>query len=205
MSYSGRKYRCVITDAQGNTVTSDAAMLTVSTLAISQQPEDATVPVGQYATFTVAAEGEGLTYQWQTQLAGKTTWSDTRFSGYNTDTLSFKALKSYDGRKYRCVVTDENGQTVESEAALLTVTDLIIDGDFTFKINEDNTGVIVIAYSGNSAELIVPDKFNNLPIVAIGESAFEGNTQLCSIDLPDTIVVIGKRAFANCTNLSEMH
>lgn len=41
-------------------------------------------------------------------------------------------------------------------------------------------------------------------ITSIGEGAFENHTKLTSITLPDTITVIGKRAFAGCTSLKEM-
>ena len=36
-----------------------------STIYITSQPADYLGPVGEMATFTVEAEGEGLTYQWQ--------------------------------------------------------------------------------------------------------------------------------------------
>ena len=47
-------------------------------------------------------------------------------------------------------------------------------------------------------------KIAGLPVVRIGASAFEGNTALTTVDLPDCIQTIGTRAFANCTNLSEI-
>jgi hypothetical protein len=51
----------------------------------------------------------------------------------------------------------------------------------------------------------VPATVDALPVVEIGAGAFEGNTTLTAIDLPDTVQVIGVRAFANCTSLSTMN
>ena len=66
-------------------------------------------------------------------------------------------------------------------------------------------GVQVIGYTEAASSVVIPETVNDLTVVAIGESAFEGNTTLVSIDLPDTIEVIGKRAFANCTSLTTMN
>ena len=41
-------------------------------------------------------------------------------------------------------------------------------------------------------------------VTAIGDDAFAGKS-LSSIDLPDTIEVIGERAFKGCSNLSTMN
>ena len=41
-------------------------------------------------------------------------------------------------------------------------------------------------------------------VTKIGNSAFEGHTEIVSIDLPDSIQIIGQKAFMNCTNLSRM-
>jgi hypothetical protein len=81
----------------------------------------------------------------------------------------------------------------------------LVIGDFTYAYNSGKTGVIVKKYSGTAASVVVPAVVEGLPVVEIGASAFEGNTELVAIDLPDTIEVIGARAFANCTNLSSMN
>ena len=62
----------------------------------------------------------------------------------------------------------------------------------------------VVGYQGNASVLVIPNKVEGYTVTKIGESAFEGNTVLTSIDLPDSITVIGKKAFKNCVNLSEM-
>ena len=64
--------------------------------------------------------------------------------------------------------------------------------------------MVVVGYEGTNSSFVVKAEVNGVAVTKIGESAFEGNTNLVSIDLPDTITVIGKRAFANCSNLSKM-
>ncbi|MGN0972982.1 MAG: hypothetical protein ACI4OY_13570, partial [Aristaeellaceae bacterium] len=63
---SGSVYRCQVTSSYGTVVVSDPATLTVvAAPAITSQPQNVTTEAGMEATFTVAATGTGLTYQWQ--------------------------------------------------------------------------------------------------------------------------------------------
>ena len=199
------EYRCVITDAQGNSATSNGAKLTIGTvteLRIIDQPADALVEENQEASFTVKAEGTGLSYQWQFSPDGKS-WSNTKMTGFDTDTLKVQALAYRNNYYYRCVIKDVQGGSVTSEAGqLLIQSDIVID-DVVYA--EINGGMEVVKYNGSSATLTIPESVNGKTVIRIGASAFEGNTTLTSIDLPDTIQVIGERAFANCTNLAEMN
>jgi hypothetical protein len=76
---------------------------------------------------------------------------------------------------------------------------------FDFETTSDGTGIIIKGYNGASANVVVPATLGGKPIVEIAARAFENNTTLVSIDLPDSIRVIGERAFAGCTNLREMN
>ena len=97
----------------GNTVTSDAATLYKrNELVITAQPVDQIAP-GGYVYFTVSAKGDGLTYQWQWSADGKT-WGKTTLTGYSTNTLRVGVSTTTDGRQYRCVITDEYGNSVTS-------------------------------------------------------------------------------------------
>lgn len=74
-------------------------------------------------------------------------------------------------------------------------------GEFTFEVKADGTGCVLAAYNGQAASVTVPDWYNNLPVNAIGDGAFQGNTAVQEVALPSTITVIGKAAFKNCTSL----
>lgn len=98
-----------------------------SRLYLSSEPCDATaynsVLNPANAVFAVIAEGgaSGYKYQWEYCSAGQSKWTEIKEA--NKDTLSVGKDDSYkDGTKFRCVVTDQAGQKVTSEAALLTVT-----------------------------------------------------------------------------------
>ena len=75
-------------------------------------------------------------------------------------------------------------------------------GEFSFASNADGTGYVVTAYNGQASSVTVPDWHNGLPVVAIGEGAFQGNGELRSVSLPSSVTVIGKAAFKNCSALA---
>ncbi len=113
----GSQFRCVVTNRVGS-ITSNAATLTVTGApaapVITTQPANASVIVGQTATFTVVATGAGtLTYQWQrnnADIPGATSAS------YSTPA----AALSDSGSTYRCLITNAGG-TVTSNNATLNV------------------------------------------------------------------------------------
>lgn len=96
----------------------------VTAPSITTQPGNATVKVGETATFTLAASGTALTYQWQIDRNDGNGWvniAGANEASYTTSTVN----KSYSGFKYRCVVSNSAG-TVTSNTAVLTVTENII-------------------------------------------------------------------------------
>ena len=120
---NGYRYRCVVTDTNGNEAISTAAKLTVAAgVAITSQPSNYTGPIGGTAVFKVTATGTGLKYQWQWSKNG-TTWTNSSSAtvGYNTNTLSVGITSTRNGYRYRCVVTDTYGNEAISTAAKLTV------------------------------------------------------------------------------------
>ena len=118
--YDGMKFRCKVTDAGGSVVYTDAALVKrAAGPVIVEQPEDVTKALGTKATFSIEAEGNGLTYQWQYQKAGKTTWVNSTSTGNKTDTLKVSATTGTNGMKFRCVVTNQDEIATVSEYAVL--------------------------------------------------------------------------------------
>ncbi len=62
----------------------------------------------------------------------------------------------------------------------------------------------IIKYEGSGGAVTVPASLDGYPVVAIGDSAFEGNTALTSITLSEGITTIGQWAFADCTGLTSV-
>lgn len=87
---------------------------------ITTQPENAFGEAGATATFTVAAKGDQLSYQWQSSTDDGKTWSNV--SGGTSATLQVTVQPSSNGTLYRCVVQDAMGHVSKSQAGKLTVT-----------------------------------------------------------------------------------
>jgi hypothetical protein len=126
---NGWQFRCIVTDASGRSVASNAATVSVAQTApkITTQPSNKSVTAGTTAKFTVAASGTGtITYQWQSRKNSSATWANSGQSGSKTATLSVATTAGLNGWQFRCIVTDGNGQTVTSSAATLTVTQAVL-------------------------------------------------------------------------------
>ena len=114
---SGYQYRCKVS-CNGKNAYSDPATLTV--WGITAQPTSVTVKAGGTASFTVAAQGAELSYQWQYRKSASASWSNTTATGCKTATLTLPATASRNGYQYRCRISC-GGQTINSNAATLTV------------------------------------------------------------------------------------
>ena len=109
-------YDCVATNACGS-VTTDAAELTVQTApTITTQPVAQALVPGATASFSIAAEGGELAYQWRRN--GTALTSAGRISGATTSSLSVTAVTGADQGTYDCVVTGACGSVTSSTAAL---------------------------------------------------------------------------------------
>ena len=87
---------------------------------ITTPPTNQSVTVGQTASFTVEANGDSLSYQWQQSADNGTNWnniSGATSNSYTTDAATLE-MNNY---QYQCVVSNSAG-SVTSNAATLTVT-----------------------------------------------------------------------------------
>ena len=73
----------------------------------------------------------------------------------------------------------------------------------TFHYREESGGAVITGYDGNASILAIPPVLNGLPVIAIGERAFEKKT-LTAITLPEGIVRIDWFAFYECTGLADI-
>lgn len=121
----GRQYCCEITDAYGSKMTTNTVKITEAVLIVTQ-PVNVSAGYGKTVTFSVEAKGTGLTYRWQYSAADETDWHSTSLSGYNTPVLTVEATAARNGNKYRCVVTNQYGNSVASNAAVLKMTQLAL-------------------------------------------------------------------------------
>jgi Metallo-peptidase family M12B Reprolysin-like/Secretion system C-terminal sorting domain len=124
---NGYQYRAVASVTCGST-NSAAALLTVQAApSITTQPSASVVCGGtSSATFTVAASGTGLSYQWQVSLTGcGGPWvnlaNGAPYSGVTTPTLTINPVTTaMNGYAYQVVVSGTCAPSVTSGCGLLT-------------------------------------------------------------------------------------
>ena len=119
---NGYRYRVIVTSASCATPsTSNAAILTVNALpAITTQPASATLCAGSSVTFTAAATGTAIAYQWQLSTDGGTTFTD--IAGATSATYSIAATSaSQNGYQYHVVVSGTCSPAATSANATLNV------------------------------------------------------------------------------------
>lgn len=212
-------YGCQIQDCFGNLqFVEGIKVIAVDPVTFTEQPQDVTTYVGGQATFTVAAQGEGLTYQWQYMpVNGDRGWLD--ISGATKATLSFTAAESDDGKEYRCVVYDANKVPNESQTALLWISDIVAEGeygqngDWVWQLKSD--GTLSVFYSGTGENPVLPAErpwasFNGKDlssmvktitilegVYGVCDNGFTGYANLTTVKLPSTVKTIGAGAFSN--------
>ena len=90
---------------------------------ITKQPESVTASPGDIVEITLEATGTGLQYQWQywrTDIATPA-WYNSTLEGNTTNKITLEATTERNGHKYRCVITDTDGNRIISEVATLIV------------------------------------------------------------------------------------
>jgi hypothetical protein len=141
MTENGTMYRCTISGLCTPPVTSNTATLTLNIVpSIVTHPVNSTICLNGNTSFTVAAAGTGLTYQWQVSSDG-IAWSPVinsgAHSGATTSTLNItSAGLPMTGNKYRCVVSGTCTPHVVTNVVTLTV-------NIPTAINGQPSGVVV--------------------------------------------------------------
>jgi hypothetical protein len=65
----------------------------------------------------------------------------------------------------------------------------------TFIYLVTNNTITITGYTGTNTAVIIPDTINGLPVTSIGNYAFEGQLNVTSVTIPDSVTSIGPRAF----------
>ncbi len=88
--------------------------------AITIQPVDFVGATGSPATFSVTAEGEGVTYQWQQQTAVGGNWSNINNQTANTYRTG-NVTVALTANRYRCLVTSGGETTASNEVRIFAL------------------------------------------------------------------------------------
>jgi len=75
---------------------------------------------------------------------------------------------------------------------------------FGFIRNEGGSGIIITYKTVNATTVVVPDRIENLPVVAIMAGLFRNDSTVRSITLPATVTAVPAEAFRGCSSLSSI-
>ena len=110
-------YRCRVSNACDELLSSDAALEVHSKAVVDVQPENAQVCLGAVATFSLKASGDGrLAYLWKQFKDGQLLDLDpsSKFAGETTSVLSITTSSSLLGSQYKCVVSNRFGSSASN-------------------------------------------------------------------------------------------
>ena len=71
----------------------------------------------------------------------------------------------------------------------------------TFVSNGDGTCYVSGIGDCAATDILIPEYYNGMRVVGIGNNAFSGCKNIVSILIPDSVITIGENAFAGCTSL----
>lgn len=121
-TWDGIQLYCVISDAAGSTVNSNAiTVFATDKVRILTQPEEVLLESGETATFSVRAYGAGtLSYQWYYKKAGKNDW--IQWAGKTDATITETADCTWNGMQVYCKVTDSKNRSIDSNIVYAMIT-----------------------------------------------------------------------------------
>ncbi len=211
---NNNRYRVVVSGSCPPVVTSAAATLSVNTAAvITTQPANRTICAGTgltgtSGTFTVAATGAGLTYQWQVSTDGGTTYTNIAtggsYAGVTTSTLTVSNVATtFANYRYRAVVTSAGCTAVNSNGATLSVNPtpvLVVTANPLTALAPGQTTTLSVAVSPNAGAtytwfkdgVVVPGATSNTLVVnvdAIGSYTVRvSDVNTCSVLSAETVI-----------------
>ena len=75
--------------------------------------------------------------------------------------------------------------------------------DFDYVDGSKSGTIEIIAYNGDSENIVIPEKIMGKEVSSIAGSTFS-KTDIKSVEIPETVTVIGEKAFAYCENLESV-
>jgi hypothetical protein len=79
---------------------------------------------------------------------------------------------------------------------------LLAQAQFTFTTNSG--AITITGCTGSGGAVVIPAATNGYPVIGIGNSAFEGNLNMTSVTIPDSVTNIGFEAFNSCDGLTNV-
>lgn len=118
--YERHDYFCIYDDEMAQDHTWEQALYPESAeLLITEQPVSVSAYEGKQASVSFVAVGDGLVYEWYEKMADESDF--TKNTAFTSNTYTVEMTADRDGSQVYCVVTDEHGNTVTTDAVTLTM------------------------------------------------------------------------------------
>ena len=117
---NGWLFRCEVKSGN-DTIRSESAAIIfkeAAVLKITSQPQDVTISSSQNVTFSVGAEGESPSYQWEYSKDGGKSWIKVIKSG-NSASYTTSGSQARNGWLFRCAVSDGNSSATSDAAKII--------------------------------------------------------------------------------------
>jgi len=76
--------------------------------------------------------------------------------------------------------------------------------DTSFYFTTNSSTLTITGYYGTNDNIVIPSPINGYAVVQIGASAFNNNTNLTSVTIPNSVTSIGDEAFRWCSGLTNV-
>ena len=82
--------------------------------------------------------------------------------------------------------------------------EIINNGDYIYRLNEDGKTLSIVNYRGNSLYLKLPSKVDKYDVTVIESGAFMYNETIKDLEVSNTIKEIKSNAFSECKSLKKL-
>ncbi|MCR5135471.1 MAG: InlB B-repeat-containing protein [Oscillospiraceae bacterium] len=132
-SYDGISYTGTVDGKNGKLQVDKTTVInTFHSFDILRQPVDIESDDNVQVSFSILAAGNELTYQWYVKEP-PADWRICEMDGASSNTLSFVAQLQHDGWRFRCEITDGDGNKETSDEVCLSVNHRHIEGEWKFE------------------------------------------------------------------------
>jgi len=195
-SMNNNRYRAVLFSCSATGLNSNAAVLTINSLAaVTTPPADVDACIGSDISFTAGASGSNISYQWQLSTDGGISFTD--ISGANAATLSLTNVSAnMNNNQYRVIVSNSCPSSATSSPATLTVSGnaIVATQPVSTTVCEGLNATFTATASGNGYQWQISSDggitYTNIP-GATGSSYIVNNTTLSMNGNKYRLVVAG--------------
>ena len=103
--------------------------------------------------------------------------------------------------------TDEEGNFYGAYSVIEPVEGMVLTAVYkgVMKFTRVDDGYCVSVTEGYAEEnVVIPEKYNELPVTEVAENAFAGCTSIKTMRIPDSVKRVGKGALSGCTSLESI-